>query len=140
MRPRVVTSEIDSWGARQLDSIRRANWILLVLLVSGSLFLHRPGFTRGVLVGAVLSTLNFAVAVRVLSPLAHGVSRAAPVAIIWVLKVLALMAAVAGLLLLGGVDALGFLVGLSVPVMSVNAVGVSFALRRPVMKSEVNDA
>lgn len=52
---------------RLLRFISRANWVVFILFLMVSPYIHLPGFTLGVVCGGLLVTLNFHLAYRSLN-------------------------------------------------------------------------
>ena len=104
----------------------RGGWILLILLVTGSLLFAAPGFTAGVLAGGLLALANFAwlknILARSLNLEARQAARFAQLR--YLLRLTLLAAAIYLLIVRVGVDVYGLLLGLSILVINIMAVAI----------------
>jgi len=104
----------------------RGGWILLILLVTGSLLFAAPGFAAGVLAGGLLALANFAwlrnILARSLNLEARQAARFAQVR--YLLRLTLLAGAIYLLIVKVGVDVYGLLLGLSILVINIMAVAI----------------
>ncbi len=104
----------------------RGGWILLILLVTGSLLFAAPGFAAGVLAGGLLALANFAwlrnILARSLNLEARQAARFAQLR--YLLRLTLLAVAIYLLIAKVGVDVYGLLLGLSILVINIMAVAI----------------
>lgn len=104
----------------------RGGWVLLILLVTGSLLFAAPRFAAGVLAGGLLALANFAwlrnILARSLNLEARQAARFAQVRYLFRLTLLA--GAIYLLIVRVGVDIYGLLLGLSILVINIMAVAI----------------
>lgn len=104
----------------------RGGWILLILLVTGSLLFAAPGFAAGVLAGGLLALANFAwlrnILARSLNLEARQAARFAQLR--YLLRLTLLAGAIYLLIVKVGVDVYGLLLGLSILVINIMAVAI----------------
>ncbi len=104
----------------------RGGWVLLILLVTGSLLFAATGFAAGVLAGGLLALANFAWLRNILARSLNLEARqAARFALLRYLVRLTLLAGAIYLLIVQvGVDIYGLLLGLSILVINIMAVAI----------------
>lgn len=104
----------------------RGGWILLILLVTGSLLFATHGFAAGVLAGGLLALANFAwlrnILARSLNLEARQAARFAQLR--YLLRLTLLAGAIYLLIVKVGVDVYGLLLGLSILVINIMAVAI----------------
>ena len=104
----------------------RGGWILLILLVAGSLLFASTGFTAGVLSGGLLALANFAwlrsVLARALDLESHQAARFAKLR--YLLRFTLLAVAIYLLIVRVHVDLYGLLLGLSILVINIMSVAI----------------
>jgi len=122
-----------------LKRIERFNWVLLLVLSSGSFALLSRKFALGVLLGGVLAIANFFLMKRhllkALDPQRRGRSRFFYL-LKYYLRFAALGVIIAVLLIKGWADPFGILLGLSVTVIGIALVGFNEA-RKLIFKGVV---
>ncbi len=110
----------------------RGGWILLLVLVLGSLPFATPSFTAGVLAGGLLSLANFtwlrSILARALNLEARQAARFAQLR--YLLRLTLQGVAIYLLIAVWGVDVYGLLLGLSVLVLNIIAVAAYLAANR----------
>jgi hypothetical protein len=110
----------------RLASIERTQWIILALFTLGSLLWWDWHITLGVIIGGIICILNFK-ALRMIfeSGFSEG-RRSGSLFVKYAVKVLAVLAAVAGVvfLLQGVVNLVAFFVGLLTIFLAVSIVGI----------------
>ncbi len=110
----------------------RGGWILLLILVLGSLPFASRSFTAGVLAGGLLSLANFtwlkSILARALNLEARQAARFAQLR--YLLRLTLLGVAIYLLVAVVGVDVYGLVLGLSVLVLNIMAVAVYLAANR----------
>jgi len=113
--------------------LKAINWLILLILSSGSFFVMNPRFTTGVILGGIIVIANFNVLQHTIygafSP--QGVMRTAKMAIIakYYLRLLALGVVIYLLIGNGKVDPVGLAVGVSTVVLSIIVFGIHMALK-----------
>ena len=97
------------------------NWILLVVLVAGSLFLQSPRFTLGILLGGLISVVNFHWLYRnLLSVFTKHLNRAKAALMLRYYLRLAVTAIALFLIISRNlVDVIGLVIGLSIVVLNI---------------------
>jgi hypothetical protein len=110
----------------KLNSIERTQWIILALMIVGSIPFWDRRTTLGVFIGGVISILNFkALHMIFVRAFARGKKAGAFVAQ-YAVKFLALIAVVAGVVVLlrGAVNLIAFLVGLLTVFLAILIAGI----------------
>jgi hypothetical protein len=110
----------------RLASIERTQWIILALFTLGSLPFWDWHITLGVIIGGIICILNFK-ALRMIFESGFSEGRTSgSVFVKYTIKVLAVLAAVAGVvfLLQGVVNLIAFFVGLLTIFLAVSIVGI----------------
>ena len=97
------------------------NWILLAVLVAGSLFLRSPRFSLGILLGGLISIVNFHWLYRnLLSVFKKHLSRArAALMLRYYLRLAVTAIALYWIISRNLVDMIGLVIGLSVVVLNI---------------------
>lgn len=97
------------------------NWILLAVLVAGSLFLRSPRFSLGVLLGGLISIVNFHWLYRnLLSVFQKHLNRArAALMLRYYLRLAVTAVALYWIISRNLVDVIGLVIGLSVVVLNI---------------------
>ena len=115
-----------------LTVLLRGGWILLIVLVTGSLLFASSGFTAGVLAGGLLALANFAwlrsILARSLNLESHQAARFAKLR--YLLRFTLLGVAIYLLIVRVHVDVYGLLLGLSILVINIMAVAIYLAANR----------
>lgn len=113
-----------------LKRIEQFNWVLLILLVTGSFVFFSRKFALGVLVGGILAIANFYLMkrslLRALDPQRKGKTRFVYL-LKYYLRFAALGLLIALLLIKGWVNPFGMLLGLSIIVLGIALVGIEQA-------------
>jgi len=97
------------------------NWILLAVLVAGSLFLRSPRFSLGILLGGLISIVNFHWLYRnLLSVFTKHLNRArAALMLRYYLRLVITAIALYWIISRNLVDVIGLVIGLSVVVLNI---------------------
>ena len=115
------------------------NWILLAVLVAGSLFLQSPRFSLGILLGGLISIVNFHWLYRnLLSVFQKHLNRArAALMLRYYLRLAVTAIALYWIISRNLVDVIGLVIGLSVVVLNI-VLTTLLALSRKNHVEEVN--
>ena len=114
----------------RLSSIERKNLIILPVLTLGSIWFQSPRATLGVLLGGVISILNFWLLRRIIQGGLQSRENRPAFAMSYVLKFAALVAVVFLVICSHVVDALGFVIGLSTVFVSIALDGFVQVLKK----------
>jgi hypothetical protein len=110
----------------RLAAVERTQWLILAILILGSLVFWDWHVTLGVIIGGVIVILNFK-ALRMIFESGFSEGRiSGSVFVKYAVKFLALLAAVAGVVLLfaGVVKKVGVFVGLRTIFLAISVVGI----------------
>jgi hypothetical protein len=110
----------------KLAAVERAEWLILTILTLGSLVFWDWHITLGVIIGGVIVILNFR-ALRMIFESGFSEGRiSGSVFIKYAIKLLAVLAAVAGVVFLlhGVVNLIAFFVGLLTIFLAISVVGI----------------
>jgi hypothetical protein len=115
------------------------NWILLAVLVAGSLFLRSPRFSLGILLGGLISIVNFHWLYRnLLSVFTKHLNRArAALMLRYYLRLAVTAIALYWIISRNLVDVIGLVIGLSVVVLNI-VLTTLLALSRKNHVEEIN--
>jgi len=111
------------------------NWILLAVLVAGSLFLRSDRFTLGILCGGLISIINFYWLYRnLLSVFSKHLSRARSALMLrYYLRLTVTAIALYWIISRDLVDVIGLIAGLSIVVLNIVLTTIAvFAKKKPV--------
>ena len=125
---------------QDLTFIRRSNLALYLLLATASLYAGRIEVPLGVMLGGVISILNFNVLSRMVAAATRPGTHAGAFAAKIMMKVLLLMGSVTVTLLWVPVDMIAFVVGLSITFISIGLNGLVNLFRGPSVNPESTDA
>ena len=109
-----------------MTAVERTEWLILAILVLGSLVFWNWHVTVGVIIGGVIVILNFR-ALRVIFESGFSEGRiSGSILVKYVIKFLAVLAAVAGVVFLlhGVVNLVAFFVGLLTIFLAISVVGI----------------
>jgi hypothetical protein len=110
----------------RLTAVERTEWLILAILTLGSLVFWNWHVTLGVVIGGVIVILNFR-ALRIIFESGFSEGRiSGSVLVKYVIKFLAVLAAVAGVVFLlhGVVNLVAFFVGLLTIFLAISVVGI----------------
>lgn len=118
---------------RVYRELKMINWLILLILSSGSYFLMRPRFTTGVILGGIIVIANFNLLQYTIygafSPGGALARAKAGIVAKFYLRLLALGLIIYLLIVHGGIDPVGLGVGLSTVVFSIIVLGIHMALK-----------
>ena len=110
----------------RLTAVERTEWLILAILVLGSLVFWNWHVTVGVIIGGVIVILNFR-ALRMIFESGFSEGKiSGSILVKYVIKFLAVLAAVAGVVFLlhGVVNLVAFFVGLLTIFLAISVVGI----------------
>ena len=114
-------------------ALKTINWLILLILSSGSYFVMPPRFTTGVILGGITVIANFNVLQHTIygafSPGGAMARAKAGIILKFYVRLLALGVIIYLLIVNGGIDPVGLGVGLSTVVFSIIVLGVHMALK-----------
>lgn len=135
------TSRGKAGKGEQITWIRRCNWVLLLVLSAASFFLFDDiEISLGVMIGGVVSVVNFVAVSRFGASLLGGGTNKAALSAKIIIKLLLLMGTVIVVVLYFPVDPIAFLVGISISVFSICIGTLVSMFKSPTSNPESTDA